>query len=459
MIERLRNLLAAFFRLLPISVSEDELKTVDQPTREAFPANFSAIASNGFFFPTAGRIVAAGLLLTWFVSELSESAIWVSLIIPIQYGLALIAQPLFAQWLSRKPQRKQYYTMQALLRGMVWGILGLAAVALPTNTPAILLLIFFGVVIIDAVAAGLGNIAFSDTLAQAIPPHLRGRVRGWRGIFGGIVTAFFGIWIQTSYSEDSGLRAYGLLFMAAGILYAIGGLVFGLTRVKDANVSESSKPGLTQLIARIREMWGKGDFRRFVYVQALLTPLVQGLPFFTLFAKERFGLEIDALGVLVIVSAVVPIVSNYVWGRLADARGNRFTLITSGLVGLAAPACVYLLFAQETASTSTIVLLAVIVTAIGAIAAGFDLTTKNYILALSPSEDERPFYIGVNDTLVGLPTTLLVATGFIIDAFGFVPIFVGVAVLTILAIVMATRLPRDEELGAVEKVTELAKGG
>jgi len=453
MIERLRNVLAGLFRVLPVSVTQEDVQALDQPTREALPANFSAIASNGFFFPTAGRIVAAGLLLTWFVSELSDSAIWVSLIVPIQYGLALIAQPLFARWLSHQRQRKHFYTMQALLRGIMWGILGLAAILLPTASPALLAL-FFSVIIIDAVAAGLGNIAFSDTLANAIPPSLRGRVRGWRGIFGGIITAIVGIWIQAAYSEESGLRAYGVLFVAAGVLYAIGGLVFGLIQVEDADVSESDKPGLSELMSRIRDLWQDAAFRRFVYVQALLTPLVQGLPFFTLFAKERFGLEIDALGVLVIVSAIVPIISNYVWGRLADARGNRFTLITSGLVGLAAPVCVYGLFTQETANTLTIGLLAVIVTAIGAMSAGFDLTTKNYIIALSPNESERPFYIGVNDTLVGLPTTLLVATGFIIDAFGFVPVFVALAVLTMIAAGVAMRLPRDAELsGAAEKAT------
>lgn len=60
--------------------------------RRRLPANFAAVAINGLFFPTAGRILGAGLLLTWFVSDLTPSATLVATIIPIQDGLALIAQ-------------------------------------------------------------------------------------------------------------------------------------------------------------------------------------------------------------------------------------------------------------------------------------------------------------------------------------------------------------------------------
>jgi len=446
MVDSLRAALAALYRLLPVHASESDLAETDEQTRKALPHNFAAIATNGFFFPTAGRIVAAGLLLTWFVSELTPSAFWVSIIIPIQYGLALIAQPWIAEWLSGKRRRGRFYTYQALLRGVVWVTLGISSIILNESSPALLLVIFFAVIVVDAVAAGVGNIAFSDTLAQAIPKALRGRVRGWRGVFGGIITAFVGIWIQTSFSEESGIRAYGLLFIAAGIFYAIGGLVFGLIEVREADAEKEHDPQLGSIISRIRELWQQDEFRRFVLAQSLITPIVQGLPFFTLFAKQRFGLEIDALGALLIVSAVTPIIANFVWGRLADRLGNRQVLIASAAVGFAAPICAALLFTTETASGWVIALLGVVVFAINTASAGFDLTTKNYILELSPSEEERPFYIGVNDTLVGIPTTLLAAAGFIIDAFGFVPVFVGVAAFTIGGILLTLKLPATEKM-------------
>lgn len=173
----LRAFLAAFSRPLPVRPSESDLEGEDEQARRGLPANFAAIAINGFCFPTAGRILGAGLLLTWFVSDLTPSATLVGIIVPIQYGLALIAQPLFAEWLSAKGQLARYYTAQSLLRATLWCALGAAFYLLGDGNAGLLLSIFFAVIVVDAVAAGVGNIVFSDTLARVIPRRLRGRAR------------------------------------------------------------------------------------------------------------------------------------------------------------------------------------------------------------------------------------------------------------------------------------------
>src|SRR5262245_2671898 len=66
---------------------------------------------------------------------------------------------------------------------------------------------------------------------------------------------------------------------------------------------------------------------------------------------------------------------------------------------------------------------------------------KNIVLDLAPSAAERPLTIGVNDTLIGIPTALLVGAGALIDLVGFAPIYVGIAALTLLGVVLAGRLP------------------
>src|SRR5204863_7712086 len=98
----MRKVLRAVFRCLPVRAGGPEVAGASERVRRALPENFGAIAINGFFFPPAGRIVAAGLLLTWFLSDLNASAFLVGLIIPIQYGLALLGQPIIAPCLIRK---------------------------------------------------------------------------------------------------------------------------------------------------------------------------------------------------------------------------------------------------------------------------------------------------------------------------------------------------------------------
>lgn len=196
------------------------------------------------------------------------------------------------------------------------------------------------------------------------------------------------------------------------------------------------------MIARTRELLQDDNFRRFVLVQALLMPLIQGLPFFTLYAKQAFGLDINSLGVLVMISAVTPIVASYVWGRLGDHSGNRPTLIVSTVVGLLAPVSVALLLGVNEQNIWVIALVGLMVLAINVASVGFDLATKNYLLDLATDDEERPFYIGVNDVLIGIPTMLLATTGLIIDLFGFIPVFIGIVVFSVLAIALTVQLPR-----------------
>lgn len=454
--ETLRKFLSLFFRLLPVKPKDEEFTGTSERIRENLPSNFAAIAVNGFFFPTAGRILGAGLLLTWFVSDLSSSATLVSAIIPIQYGLSLIAQPYIAAWVSTRRERARYYTAQSLLRACLWIALGLAAYFIGGGQPVLMLVIFFAVIVIDAFAAGLGNIVFNDTLAKVIPPALRGRARSWRGVFGGIVAGIAGILIKYYFSEQSGLAAFGLLFAAAGAFYALGGLVFGLIEEnKEDSAANSEKPRFSDVWRRIGEIWNKTDFRRFVYAESLLVPLMRSLPFFALFARRDFNLEIGSLGILITADAAAPIAGNFVWGRLADYFGNRFVMIVSAGFGLTAPLTGMFLFwnGDNGSSFFVVSLFAAVVFAVGAASAGIDLATKNYILGISPDEESRPFYIGVNDTLVGIPTTLLVAAGFVIDRFGFPPVFFATGALAVLGMFFALRLPEKKDQG--DQVSEL----
>lgn len=444
----LRAALAAFFKLLPVSTSEKEFEGVQNRIQRSVPANFAAIAINGFFFPTAGRILGVGLLLTWFISDLTDSAFLVGLIVPIQYGLALIAQPLIAEWLTDKPRRSPFYIAQSLVRATLWCGLGIAAWSLGKERSVLLLFIFFLVVVIDAVAAGMGNIAFSDTLARVIPQGLRGRARSWRGIFGGVTAGAAGLFIRSYFSEGSGVAAFGLLFAIAGGLYAAGGLIFAL--IDEANVAKakSKRKGFSDLWNKLSEMWSNVTFRRFVYVESLLVPITQALPFFTLFARRSFKIEVTALGTLVIVDAIAPVIGNFIWGRLADAFGNSRVIVLSSFFGLLAPVISLILYSLVGGLSATIALFffSCIVFTVGVVQSGIDLATKNYVLDLTTDEAERPLYIGVNDTLVGVPTILLIGTGIIIDIFGFLPLFIGLTFLTSIGALLALRLPAAKEV-------------
>jgi MFS family permease len=397
---------------------------------EQHHANFAAIVLNGFFFPTAGKILGAGLVLAWSVSDLTSAAWVVGLLVPIQYGAALLAQPWLAQWISGHAARAPFYRNQALLRGVLWSALGVASWLIGTARPEVLLVIFFLVVVADAVAAGLGNIAFSDVLARAIPKQLRGRARGGRGMAGAILGGLAGILVAVFVAPESGFGVFGLLFLIAGLCYAIGGVSFAMIREPAAVQSrDASEP--PPLRERIREMLGRSDYRRFLVIQALLVPVTQSLAFFTLFGRRELALDLRVLGLLVVSDAIAPFFGNLLWGVGADRRGNRWVIGGAALIGTIAPALALVLATVGTEWSRPLVTAAfgAIVLAVGVAAAGIDLASKNLILDLAPDAAQRPAYIGINDALIAIPTMLLIGAGVVVDQLGFRPLFVGVGLL------------------------------
>jgi MFS family permease len=408
--------------------------------RSSTDANFGAFIANGFFFPIAGKILGTGLLLTWFVSDLTPSAFVAGLLIPIQYGISLLAQPWIGQAISERSARVKYYVAQALVRAAVWFGLGLASWLIGEDHPLLLLVIFFTVVLADAVAAGVGNISFSETLARVIPQKLRGRARGFRGMAGAVLGGIAGLLLHLYVPEDAGVRLFGLLFAIAGVLYAIGGAVFGLIRDPKEHARPARAPKRESILTRVRHMLAHSPYRRFLAIQILLTPATQGLVFFTLLGRHEFDLNINALGLLIVSDALAPLAGNFFAGLWADRFGNRWALQASALASLVAPlAALVLLFAgRGWPPWAVLATFGLIVFAIGVAYSGFDLASKNLLLDLAPDERSRPVYIGMNDTLLALPTTLFIVGGAAIDWFGFAPVFVAIALLALVAAILGS---------------------
>lgn len=414
--------------------------------RENRAANFAAIVLNGLFFPAAGKILGAGLVLTWFVSDLTRSAFVVGLLVPIQYGVALLAQPWIAQWMSGRPRRVPSYRNQALVRAALWAALAVAVWSLGGERRELLLAIFFGIVTTDALAAGVGNIAFSDVLARVVPKSLRGRARGGRGMAGAVAGGIAGASIAILVSPESGIGIFAALFLVAGVCYALGGFTFGLISEPTTGASRETRER-ESLKSRVREMFARTGYRRFLAIQILLLPATQGLVFFSLFGRREFQLDIKTLGLLLVSDAVAPFVGNFFWGRWADRFGNRWVLGSAAAVSLLAPAVALTLAVagRNWPDASVLIAFGFLVFAVGTASAGVDLASKNFILDLAPDEARRPVYIGVNDTLIALPTMLLAGAGAVIDRFGFRPVFsaafAAAALATYLAIAWRTPKP------------------
>jgi MFS family permease len=165
------------------------------------------------------------------------------------------------------------------------------------------------------------------------------------------------------------------------------------------------------------------------------------LVFFTLLGRREFHLDVNALGLLLVSDALAPLIGNFFWGKWADRFGNRWVLGSAALVSIAAPAIALGLgLAGEHWPALVLAAFSVIVAVVRIASVGVDLASKNFVLDLSPDEHRRPVYIGVNDTLIALPTMVLAGGGLIIDRLGFPPVFIACVICSAIAALLCSGL-------------------
>lgn len=150
---------------------------------------------------------------------------------------------------------------------------------------------------------------------------------------GAIVGGIAGFLIAILVSPESGLGIFAVLFLVAGTCYALGGFTFGLISEPRTSVSRGTRASQS-LKSRVREMFTRPGYGRFLAIQTLLLPATQGLVFFSLFGRREFQLDLKALGLLLISDALAPFVGNFFWGRWADRFGNRWVLGSAAVVSL-----------------------------------------------------------------------------------------------------------------------------
>ncbi|WP_217495926.1 MFS transporter [Mangrovivirga cuniculi] len=133
-------------------------------------------------------------------------------------------------------------------------------------------------------------------------------------------------------------------------------------------------------------------------------------PFYVVLAKEYTGDSISNLGLLVVLSGIANVVSSPLWGKFAD-RSSRKMMAVVALIGIATG--IYsLLYPLFNFDNYEIYLFAPVILFNNVAHAGARLSRKTYLVDMAP-EDERPTYVSLSNTLIGLFTILAATFGVI----------------------------------------------
>ncbi|HEX6386845.1 MAG TPA: MFS transporter [Anaerolineae bacterium] len=423
-------------------IREEEGRTCAAIPDEActdVPRNFILNGLNGSATKLAEQLASPGLVLPWLLATLGAPTALAGLLVPIRQAGALLPQLSVAGRIRRFPVRKWFWVGGGITQGSALALTVLAALTLP---PLLAGYAIVGLLALFSVASGVGSVAFSDVMGKTIPRGRRGRLLAVRATAGGGLALLAGFTLRTYVADSNALAPYLILLGAAAALWFVAAFLFSLIK-ETPGATEGGRNGLQEALAGLALLRKVPGFRLFVLVRVLLLSIELIVPFYTLYAHRLLGTEAGNLATFVMASGLAAVLSSPFWGRFAD-RSSRLVMAWSGVIAVGAGGFA-LLFARLPAAWQTATVYALVYLLIGFAQAGVRVGRKTYLVDGAPA-DERPLYVALSNSLVGVVTLASGAFGLAAEAFGVSRVLITFSVLIGLGIVVSWRMPEAERM-------------
>lgn len=414
----------------------------DSACRQA-PQNFVLNALNGSATKLAEQLASPGLVLPWLFSAIGAPAALAGLLVPVKESCSLIPQLAVAGSIRAYRQRKWFWVGAGSTQAAFLALIIPAALWLPpvyAGWTVIALMALF------SVASGVGSVAFKDVLAKTIPRGKRGRLLAVRATLGGLLTLAAGSILRLYVADSQSLVPYLILIALAAMLWGIASVCFAAISEYEG-ATEGGRNALSEVSAGLKLIREVPGFRRFIIARIFLLSIELSLPFYALFARDVVGASIGGLGVFVIANGVSNIFSSPVWGRFAD-RSSRGVMFVSSILA-AATGAMALLIGQMPAHRQGVFVLAPLFLLIGFSQAGLRLGRKTYLVDGAPDND-RPLYIAVSNTLMGVVTLFGGGLGLLVYSFGIRSVIGVLIILALVAAAVCRTLPEALEMAGTE---------
>ena len=176
--------------------------------------------------------------------------------------------------------------------------------------------------------------------------------------------------------------------------------------------------------------------------RVLLGVWMMALPFYIIYARERLGLPEETVGIFLSIQMVGMIISNLLWGRLSDRRGNKIVLILTAVVSAAAP--LMALLAAMAPPLRNVAGFGTVFFFVGFAMSGLRLGHSNYMLDLAP-EKERPTYLGFMNTFIAPVVMLSAVGGVVVEMTSYETLFITALAASLLALAFGIQLEEPRQ--------------
>lgn len=405
------------------------LTRVEQFTRKHLRYNVIVGLMDGGMFGVALGFASFGTILPLFVASMTDSATLIGLVPAIHAAGWLLPQLFTANYTARLRRYKRTVLMMTIHERVPFLGLALVALLLPSIGLQAGLILTFMLLIWQGLGGGFTANSWTSLISKIIPPESRGTFFGTQAAIANLFIS--GAAVGAGYLLDwfDSPMNFTTCFLIACLFFIISWIFLALTREPadyDKVIEENPAPfwqGASRILKR------DTNFNWFLTARILSQFATMGFAFYIVYALRRFQMDAVTAGYLTATLTISQTVANAGMGWLGDRVGHRLMLI----VGAASATLSSLLawFAPSLGWFFPIFALSGF--------ANVSIWMNGMTMTVDFSgEAERPFYIGLAQTLTA-PATIIAPLigGWIADTQGFILTF---ALSTILSIVMIATL-------------------
>lgn len=427
--------LEQFYDYLTEDSEQRACDTIPDDDCTQVPRNFSLNIFNGTLSKLAEQIISPNLTLAWIMNFLGAPAFLIGMLVPIKNAGSLLPQLAVSGRIRSLQIRKNVWAGAALFQALCMAASGTLLYSLEADY---LPWILAGLLLLYSMASGVASVAYKDVSAKTVPRGERGQMLSYRSTFGGLLALVAGGLLVFILKEQADRSVYACMFWFAGLLWLAAALIFYQIK-EEKGATKGGRTPFEEIRAGASLIKTDKGFRNFLITRSLMMaiPLLQ--PFYVLLIKEYDpGLsKLRYVGLLIVLSGLAQVISSPFWGKLADNESRKLMRIASALGILGALYAISLLVFDGFGFDFYAVLPLFFLNGIAY--SGTRLSRKTYLVDYAP-KDDRPTYVSVANTFIGIYTLIASSFGLLAEFGGLILQISFFCLMLISVIVMSFQL-------------------
>lgn len=312
-------------------------------------------------------------------------------------NLFITISQIFAGKYIEKTGRKKVAVNLALMQRTIW----LFAAFIPLIFFQERLWIFIVLIVLSQVILSFANTAWSSWMGNLVPEKIRGTYFGKRNTIQSIFSFSSTLIAGWILGFTNSLIGFSIIFLLAFIF----GLVsyYYLTKIPEASYKKIKIKRNINILESIKKFKAYNNFYPFTFHMSLISFAASlASPFFTVYMLNVMKIGYEWYGIVIASEILTRVFMLRYWGKLSDKFGDRTIMCLCNILLVFYP--FFFLFAKNSFQLILISIFS------GIAWSGFDITTFNYLLDVTPPE-RRPTYISHYKIAVGSALFLGPLTG------------------------------------------------